>query len=416
MSVSFLRLGMLPLKSYGGVLRYLKQTINMRRLLRFAPLIATSTYTFAEPPPFNEKVRGVYENKIRQFAPMEKIFETFASEKKGKDIYMTKTDFFEALSPYNFSPKKDQDFFETYDSIIFKMIDANKDGLVSYSEFIFFIVLLSIDDSFILDFIEDHNGFINREQFSRMCNEARLNSPHVKNLLSVHGMIDPRSASFNEESFLSNTRMLAKYLFKATKHITADDLFNCRDLVAEEICFYQFHKFEIDEDQTISAQDFAKSIIACMDSKRIDIHVRRAEEITVQGRVSFGEFFAFQQLLSESKKLEARLIIETQNSKALSLRKLVRIFLAACHEHRYLKEHGLTVSPIQVEVFLKLLDQNDNGFLEPEEFFDIIASKSNYGLGKTTTPTFEKTVQYIKDTVHHFLVSLGLDQFVNFPK
>lgn len=393
----------------------------MRRLLRFAPIIATSSFVFAEPPPFNEKVRGMYENKIRQFAPMEKIFETFASEKQGKDIFMTKTDFFEALSPYNFSTKRDRDFFKTYDSMVFKMIDANKDGLVSYSEFLFFIVLLSIDDGLIHDFFEDHQGSINREQFSRLMNEARLQAPQVKNLVNVQSMIDPRSASFNEESFLKNTRALAKYLFKTARHITANDLFNLRDLVTEEICFYQFHQFECDEDHTISAQDFAKSIVACMSTKVIEQHLRRAEELNLQGRVTFGEFFAFQQLLSESKRLEARLISETQNSKALSMRKLLRIFSSACNEHRFLKSHGLSVSPLQVEVFLKLLDLNgkaytDNGFLEPEEFFDVISSKGNYGLGKTTTPTFEKTVKYVKDSVQSFLVKFGLDRYISIPK
>jgi hypothetical protein len=330
----------------------------MRRLFRFAPLIATSSFTFAEPPPFNEKVRGVYENKIRQFAPMEKIFETFASEKKGKDIFMTKTDFFEALSPYNFSRRKDANFFDTYDSIVFRMIDANKDGFVSYPEFLFFLVLLSIDDEMIQDFVEEHNGTITREQFTRLMNDARLQSPQVKDLLRLEGMIDPRSAAFSEESFLENTRALAKYLFKTKKQITAEDLLNLRDLVSEEICFYQFNQFEVDDDMTISAQDFAKSIVACIDSKRAEVHLRRAEGLSEEGRVNFGEFFAFQLLLGEVKKLEARLIVATQSSKALNFRKLMRTFTTACHENRFLREHGLSVSPVQVQVFIKVLDLN----------------------------------------------------------
>jgi hypothetical protein len=77
---------------------------------RLAPIIGAATFTgvvFCADPPYNEKIRGTYENKIRQHAPPEKVFETFASIKKGKEFFMTQKDFFKSLTPYNFSPNVD---------------------------------------------------------------------------------------------------------------------------------------------------------------------------------------------------------------------------------------------------------------------------------------------------------------------
>ena len=60
---------------------------------------------------------------------------------------MTKGDFFKAITPYNYSNTVNEDFFETYDSIIFRIIDANQDGKVSFAEYMFFVVLLSVSDN-----------------------------------------------------------------------------------------------------------------------------------------------------------------------------------------------------------------------------------------------------------------------------
>lgn len=85
---------------------------------RIAPVIAAgglaSSLAFCMSDcPYNEKIRGTYENKIRQHAPPEKIFETFASIKKGKEFFMTEKDFFHSLTPYNYATNIDQDeFFE----------------------------------------------------------------------------------------------------------------------------------------------------------------------------------------------------------------------------------------------------------------------------------------------------------------
>lgn len=51
-----------------------------------------------------ERVRGTYENRIRFFAPPEKIFETFAHTKKQGKLYLSYGDFLKAVTPFNYAP------------------------------------------------------------------------------------------------------------------------------------------------------------------------------------------------------------------------------------------------------------------------------------------------------------------------
>ena len=88
----------------------------------------------------------------------EKIFNYFASVEKGsgvnKEKLMTASDFVRAITPYNYSENADVGLhgskFNADPKItqslqnILESIDENNDGLISFSEFIFFTTLLSI--------------------------------------------------------------------------------------------------------------------------------------------------------------------------------------------------------------------------------------------------------------------------------
>lgn len=91
-----------------------------------------------------DRIRGNYENKIRFFSVPEKIFETFATVKtpNGK-LAMSYTDFFRALTPYNYTSFKDNKvYFEKYKPEVLKVADSNNDGIISFTEFIFFVTIL----------------------------------------------------------------------------------------------------------------------------------------------------------------------------------------------------------------------------------------------------------------------------------
>ena len=48
----------------------------------------------------------------------------------------------------------------------------------------------------------------------------------------------------------------------------------------------------------------------------------------------------------------------------------------------YLKEKGYKISDVQVDTFIKILDDDKNGMLEYEEVIDVLEGKKNIGIGK----------------------------------
>ena len=107
---------------------------------------------FCAEAPRQDRIRGTYENKIRFFSPPEKIFETFASVKTedGK-LVMSYSDFFRALTPYNYTEIKDtKSYFEKHNPEVIKVADTNNDGVISFPEFFFFVTILQLPESLLV--------------------------------------------------------------------------------------------------------------------------------------------------------------------------------------------------------------------------------------------------------------------------
>ena len=99
-----------------------------------------------------DKIRGAYENKIRFFAPPEKMFEVFSTLKSPEgELRMSYADFLQTMTPYNHGKLQDKDFIEDFvkehTPRILSKVDVNKDGEISFTEFFFFLLLLQIPAS-----------------------------------------------------------------------------------------------------------------------------------------------------------------------------------------------------------------------------------------------------------------------------
>lgn len=63
---------------------------------------------------------------------------------------MSYSDFFRALTPYNYTEmKSNKAYFEKYKPDILKIADVNGDGVISFPEFFFFITILQLPDSIV---------------------------------------------------------------------------------------------------------------------------------------------------------------------------------------------------------------------------------------------------------------------------
>lgn len=126
---------------------------------------------------------------------------------------MTEKDFFKSMTPYNFSPNVDQDeFFEKFGSRVFKIIDVNGDGVLDFSEYFFFVVMLGLTNTVAKGLFEEYsvNGQCSKKQFSHLLNEARKMSNQGKQVTEAGALPDPRSTSALQSDFDAATKNITK--------------------------------------------------------------------------------------------------------------------------------------------------------------------------------------------------------------
>lgn len=99
--------------------------------------------------------KGNKENKIRFFGTPKQIYNTFANQRDddGK-LAMSYKEFFNALCPYNYAKVSDNNgnYFENNEKSIDKIMriaDVDKDGLISFSEFFFFVLVVQTPEAVI---------------------------------------------------------------------------------------------------------------------------------------------------------------------------------------------------------------------------------------------------------------------------
>ena len=125
----------------------------------------------------------------------EKIFEYFASVKVGsgadKQWFMTPDDFVRAITPYSYNEGADVGLKtakhnENMDENnplqkVLAVVDQDGDGLISFSEFIFFSTLLAIPPKYFKVafnlFDADGNGSVSADEFKKVMKLLRQSNP-----------------------------------------------------------------------------------------------------------------------------------------------------------------------------------------------------------------------------------------------
>lgn len=146
-----------------------------------------------------------YENRIRAFSSPEKVFGMFASVESDGELFMTSDDFFRAMTPHagNHDPKNPGSgtaTLKTSANSIFKLIDANGDGLLSFQEYIFFVTILSLPEHLFriaFDmFDRDASGKIDRSEFLQMMQAMMSKSPQASQVRA--GAVSRSSATLRK--------------------------------------------------------------------------------------------------------------------------------------------------------------------------------------------------------------------------
>ena len=231
---------------------------------------------------------------------------------------MSYKDFFHSLTPYNFVGGKDDDeegkeedkapgYFDKFTPEIMTIVDANKDEKIDFNEYIFFLTLLQLPEGEILRAIEKINPEekkVTKEQFIPELKKLRKSTSFGSKQISKTFIPDSRKITSDEHQI---TETIIDNLFHDKEFITIDDFTAIKNKLKYALLHYEFHQFEVDDKDTISAEDFAKSLLSCLNFSQASKYCRRIHSLNLKGRVGFQEYVAFHNLIEKADIIKMKI-------------------------------------------------------------------------------------------------------------
>lgn len=317
-----------------------------------------------------------YERRIRLQSPPEKVFDYFSSVRRPSgEVLMTPADLMRAVVPV-FPPSESDRVREGYlrgeripgdlycpPSKFFMLFDMNNDGLISFPEYIFFVTLLSIpESSFEVAFKMfdlDNNGEIDQEEFRKvmalMRSQSRQGTQHrdgkrvglkVKDSVEEGGLLEYFFGKDGQEK-LKHGRFVQ---FLKDLH--------------DEILRLEFSHYDTRSVGTISAKDFALSLVASADMCHLNKLLDRVDEIDGEPslrdlRISFQEFKDFAELRKMLQSFSLAIFSYGKVKGLLTKRDFQRAASQVC---------GISITSNVVDIIFHLFDANRDGNLSSKEF------------------------------------------------
>ncbi|KAJ8535470.1 hypothetical protein K7X08_023190 [Anisodus acutangulus] len=331
---------------------------------------------------YRRKIFFNYEKRIRMRSPPEKVFEYFASfEAPDGEIFMTPADLMRAVVPV-FPPSESHLVRDGYlrgerspgelrcaPSRFFMLFDTNSDGRVSFKEYIFFVTLLSIpESSFSVAFKMfdlDCNGEIDIYEFKKV---MALMRAHNRQGAHHSGL----RAGHNLGRHVDNGGLLQDFFGEDGKKRLQYDTFVqfLRDL-HEEMLELEFAHYDYKLRGTISAKDFAMSMIASADLKYLNKLLDRVDDLDNEpqlshNRISFEEFKKFAELRKKLQPFSLALFCFGQASGLLTRSDFKRAASQVC---------GVSLTDNLIELVFHVFDTNRDGSLSSDEFVRVLEKR-----------------------------------------
>eukprot|EP00744_Colponema_vietnamica_P011173 GILI01015720.1.p1 GENE.GILI01015720.1~~GILI01015720.1.p1 ORF type:complete len:420 (+),score=134.63 GILI01015720.1:73-1332(+) len=374
----------------------------------------------AEGPNFSQRLVGNYENRLRALSAPEKVFDYFAKISKEGAKYMTKENFLNAIIPYSYNETRDfkdieeeapaapapatskgkkSDSQEPKTFSVFKLADADGDGLISFAEYLFFITLLSVPEhKFEIAFkffSADKDGTLTKEEFVRVMETMRKSSPMSSQQRSAGFLPDPRGSGLKGSKDLSvQNQGLLGFLFNETSRekLHFSRFKSVLSNLKEEILKFEFQTFNVAEDGTISATDFARSLVLNVPPSEVAAYVERADRVEPElGRVSFADFVAFDRFLHQIDDIQAAVNLLGAAGSTVRKAELTRIAESVV---------GRQLNPVQVDVLIKVFDVNGDGSLDDKEFLGVLRRRATKGLDQPRDIGVSRYFRRVYDCYH----------------
>ncbi|KAL5988113.1 hypothetical protein ACLOJK_035876 [Asimina triloba] len=290
---------------------------------------------------FRRRVFFNYEKRIRLRSSPEKIFDYFASFcSPDGEIFMTPADLMRAIVPV-FPPSESNIVREGYlrgerppghlhcaDSKLFKLFDTNNDGLISFPE------------------------EIERDEFKKVM--ALMRSHNRQGASHRDGL----RIGLKIGNHVENGGLVEYFFGKDGDERLQHEKFVqfLKELHYEILCL-EFDHYDYKQLRTISAKDFALSMVASADMNHMNKFLDRVEKLDNDPhlrnmRLSFEEFVSFADLRKRLHELSLAMFC-------------------------YGEVCGRTVTDNMVNVIFHVFDANHDGNLSTEEFFGVMQRREN---------------------------------------
>ncbi|XP_075508215.1 calcium uptake protein, mitochondrial isoform X2 [Primulina tabacum] len=312
-----------------------------------------SKFLFADA--YRKKVFFNYEKRIRMRSPPEKVFAYFASVRASDgEIFMTPADLMRALVPV-FPPSESHLVRDGHlrgerspgelrcaPSQFFMLFDTNNDGLISFKE------------------------EIDREEFKRVM--ILMRAHNRQGALHSNGI----RAGQNLGGSVENGG-LVEYFFgpDGNRRLKHDKFVQFLRDLHDEMVKLEFAHYDFKLRGTISAKDFALSMVASADMKSLNKLLDRVDDLDNEPRlgnirITPEEFKKFSELRRKLQPFSVALFSFGQINGLLMRKDLHRAAEQVC---------GICLTDNVIEIIFHVFDANGDGSLSSDEFVRVLQKR-----------------------------------------
>ncbi|KAK4600682.1 hypothetical protein RGQ29_010365 [Quercus rubra] len=332
---------------------------------------------------YRRRVFFNYEKRIRLRSPPEKVFEYFASLRSPDgELRMKPADLMRAVVPV-FPPSESNLVRDGYlggernpgelrcaPSDFFMLFDVDNDGLISFKEYIFFVTLLSIPESnfsvaFKL-FDINNNGEIDKKEFKKVM--ALMRARNRQGAQHRDGLRTGLKANGSVE----NGGLVECFFGKdGNEHLQHDKFIRFMRDLHDEILKLEFDHYDYKSRRSISAKDFALSMVASADMSHLGRLLDRVDELSnvphlMDMRVTFEEFKNFAELRKNLQPFALALFSFGKVNGLLTRDDFQRAASQVC---------GVSLSDNMVEIIFHMFDSNRDENLSSDEFVRVLYNR-----------------------------------------
>ncbi|GAM19553.1 hypothetical protein SAMD00019534_027280 [Acytostelium subglobosum LB1] len=354
-------------------------------------IAADEQSSFDKSQTLREKIVNRYQDKIREYSTPEKIFQTFASVKKNGESFMTLDDFVRAILPSQFREStqtslKGLPLNVRNVPLSFQIADIDGDGLISFSEFIFFSTLLSIPEKSVEIAFQimdvNHDNSIDVNEFTKIFKLLKNQSAFA-------------STSTSSKALLSQGWV--NYLFgkHGDNSLSVERFKLLLDQVRRDVLQLEFNMYDTTGSGFISQRDFGRLIASYSNFGQRDQYLKAITSlpatVTTQNKgISFDQFVSFNKILN--KLDEVGLSIDLYKGINQPFTK---------NEFKYVSKVIASFEPSKemVDTIYTIFDSDNNGDLSKDEFVEVMKRRKYRGLENNRDSGFiarlEKVYQVI---------------------